>query len=47
MSKLDENRDGRLSLDEFVNGCLNDEIFLYLLVPDAATNVANDSFFYP
>ncbi|RNA44289.1 neuronal calcium sensor 2-like [Brachionus plicatilis] len=35
MAKLDKNNDGSLSPDEFINGCLNDEILRHLLAPNA------------
>jgi hypothetical protein len=34
MEKLDKDRDGKLSSDEFVEGCLNDEILRHLLAPN-------------
>ena len=37
MEKLDQNRDGKISLGEFIKGCLSDEDFLYLLAPNAVT----------
>lgn len=34
MEKLDKDRDGKLSSDEFIEGCLNDEILRHLLAPN-------------
>jgi hypothetical protein len=32
--QLDEDHDGVISREEFVNGCLNDEFLLYFLNPN-------------
>lgn len=34
MEKLDKDKNGKLSSDEFVEGCLNDEILRQLLAPN-------------
>jgi Ca2+-binding EF-hand superfamily protein len=35
MAKLDKDNDGKLDPDEFIEGCLNDEILRHLLAPNA------------
>jgi Ca2+-binding EF-hand superfamily protein len=35
MLALDKNKDGKLSSEEFIDGCLNDEILRHLLAPNA------------
>ncbi len=35
MAKLDKDNDGKLSPEEFIDGCLNDEILRHLLAPNA------------
>ena len=35
MLKLDKDQDGQLSPDEFIEGCLHDEILRNLLAPNA------------
>lgn len=35
MNKLDKDNDGKLSPEEFIDGCLNDEILRHLLAPNA------------
>lgn len=35
MAKLDKDNDGKLSSEEFIEGCLNDEILRHLLAPNA------------
>jgi Ca2+-binding EF-hand superfamily protein len=35
MTKLDKDNDGKLSPEEFIDGCLNDEILRQLLAPNA------------
>ena len=42
MAKLDKDNDGSLSPEEFIEGCLNDEILRHLLAP----NVGLTSHFY-
>jgi Ca2+-binding EF-hand superfamily protein len=37
MSKLDMNNDGKLTLDEFIDGCLKDEHLRVLLCPALVT----------
>jgi Ca2+-binding EF-hand superfamily protein len=37
MNKLDKNNDGKLSLDEFIDGCSRDEHLRVLLCPTLAT----------
>lgn len=36
MLKLDQNNDGSLSADEFIEGCLHDDILRNLLAPNAS-----------
>ncbi len=35
MAKLDKDNDGKLSPEEFIEGCLSDEILRHLLAPNA------------
>jgi Ca2+-binding EF-hand superfamily protein len=35
MQKLDKDNDGKLSSEEFINGCLYDDILRSLLAPNA------------
>ena len=36
MTKLDKDQDGKLSPEEFIDGCLNDEILRHLLAPNVS-----------